>query len=209
MLLFPVFVEGVVDEKQNKLREIMKMMGLHTSIYWIVTYLFDIILYLFASTLIVAVACAFGFRLFLITFPLLYILTIVLYGFAITSFALLVSVFFSRTRTATVVGYILVFATGIFSVQIIDPIFRNVETPEYVNRLICLYPPFAFYRALVEIGSGVFFGQLGLQWSDIYADDIHLIQVWLFFFGEAVIYLLLGLYFVIIRYEVAISQQVS
>ena len=47
-LLLPVFMYAIVLEKEERLREIMKMNGLEMSIYWFVNYLWSVGLYLVA-----------------------------------------------------------------------------------------------------------------------------------------------------------------
>ena len=63
-LLFPVVLGGLVNEKQYKLREIMKMMGLKTSVYWTVSYLFAIGLYMLATVMFQLVAIGLDFAYF-------------------------------------------------------------------------------------------------------------------------------------------------
>lgn len=43
--LIPVFMHTIVLEKENRVREMMKMMGLGMPTYWIINYLFDYVLY--------------------------------------------------------------------------------------------------------------------------------------------------------------------
>lgn len=104
-----------------------------------------------------------GFRYFLANAFPLYFLLIVLYGLAITSLAFFLSVFFTRARAATgtlsqaesllpltlsksVVGYILVFGSGLFATWLVDTAFSLDSTPEWLKRLLMVYPPFAFWR---------------------------------------------------------------
>ena len=60
--MFPVILGNLVYEKEYKLREIMKMMGLKIEIYWLVSYVINLLLYLIAMLLMIAIAAAFGFR---------------------------------------------------------------------------------------------------------------------------------------------------
>ena len=44
--LLPVFMHTIILEKENKQREMMKMMGLKMSHYWLINFIFDYFLYL-------------------------------------------------------------------------------------------------------------------------------------------------------------------
>lgn len=55
-LTFPVILGGMVYEKEQKLKEIMIMMGLNMNTYWVVTYIFSYLLYL-ATFFILWIAC--------------------------------------------------------------------------------------------------------------------------------------------------------
>lgn len=48
-------------------------------------------------------------------------------------------------------------------------------------------------RGLQDLAKGVFFGQAGLAWRDLYAHDIFLRDVYIALAIEAVAFLLLGL----------------
>lgn len=85
LILPPVNSKSLVYEKEMKLREIMKMMGLSMSTYvswkllfatpltpllrwmqWIVTYLFSFLLYFLAFLMLWAIAAACSFRYFMV-----------------------------------------------------------------------------------------------------------------------------------------------
>lgn len=111
--LFPVFVEAIVFEKQYKLRDIMKMMGLRMRIYWIVQYLFDWVLYLVVATLLISFGFILQFRFFTINLFWLYFLLFIIWGFTLIAFALVCGTIFGSTRGATILGYFYVILVGI------------------------------------------------------------------------------------------------
>lgn len=63
-LMFPVVLSYLVYEKEFKLREIMKMSGLKTYVYWIVNYLVFFLIYLIAMEIMHLVGFLFGFKIF-------------------------------------------------------------------------------------------------------------------------------------------------
>lgn len=109
-LLFPVsrLIRGLVAEKETKLREGMKMMGLSDAALlgsWMTTY---IIMFFVTSVLITLIGLSSLWRssnrgIILITFWL--------YGISCCSFSFLISVFFSRAKTASTLG-VVVFLGG-------------------------------------------------------------------------------------------------
>lgn len=112
-------MSGLVFEKENKLREIMKMvrnssynqliqwywhvakqMGLKTPVYWLVQYIFYYMIYLVTTFLIIGIAAAMGFRFFSVNnfFPIFFLFF--LWGHTMMATAFLLSVFFTRSTTA-------------------------------------------------------------------------------------------------------------
>ena len=64
----------------------------------------------------------------------------------LVAFSLFLSVFFTKTRSSTVVGYIYVFAVGIIAQQLVATYFNDPNTPESTLFFVQCIPQFAFYR---------------------------------------------------------------
>ncbi len=111
--------------KEFKFREIMKMMGLKTEIYWVVNYLINLAFYLIAIFLMVGVAAALSFRFFLANAFFTYFVLIFVWGNVIVSMSFFFSSFFTNSRTAVVFGYIWLFVTGLLSSELIDNYFSS------------------------------------------------------------------------------------
>eukprot|EP01121_Diplochlamys_sp_Union-15-3_P000931 TRINITY_DN10786_c0_g1_i6.p1 TRINITY_DN10786_c0_g1~~TRINITY_DN10786_c0_g1_i6.p1 ORF type:complete len:784 (+),score=104.40 TRINITY_DN10786_c0_g1_i6:45-2354(+) len=193
-LLFPVILAGIVKEKEEGLREIMKMMGLKVHIYWLVTYFFNYILYLVTVFLIIILGAAFRFRFFTINNFGVYFIFFLLWGHTLVALAILVSVFFTKSRTATVVGYVYIFASGLLASQLIANYFSNDKTPSGTLFGLSCVPPFALYRGLYELSSSVAFQREGLNFNNISEKSVHIDEVYGFLIVEWFICLLLGLY---------------
>ncbi|EGG14460.1 hypothetical protein DFA_12232 [Cavenderia fasciculata] len=193
-LMMPVVLRLILYEKENKLREIMKMMGLEMKTYWLVTYIFAYSIYFIAMMLVWALGALFRFRYFTVNSPLVIFLLIFFWGHTLVSFAFFLSTFFTKTETGTVVGYIWVFGTGILASRVIDNIFSSDSTPSSSIFVISIFPPFVLYRALFILkkyvsfdGPGVSIAKMnnpGYQFGDIYG----------FMIVEAVVFLILALY---------------
>jgi ABC-type multidrug transport system ATPase subunit len=134
----------------------------------------------------------FRFRYWTLNSPAAIFITFFLWGHTLVCFSFLFYSFFSRSRSATTVGYIWVFATGILAAQIITQYFRNTNTPGIIVFFLSVVPQFAMYRGLFIFSNGVAFTRPGLSFQD--ALDKGLGQVWGFFVVEALICLILGIY---------------
>ncbi|EFA86292.1 hypothetical protein PPL_00079 [Heterostelium album PN500] len=191
-LILPVVLRIILYEKENKLREIMKMMGLEMKTYWLVTYIFSYSIYLFAMLLVWLLGAIFRFRYFTMNSPLAIFFLIFLWGHLLVSFAFFASVFFTKTDTGTVVGYIWVFGTGILASNVINNILANTSTPASSIFVISLFPPFSLFRGLKILATSVTFGENGLKAADIVSSGMA--DVYGFFIIESIIFLILALY---------------
>ncbi|CAK7322852.1 unnamed protein product [Dovyalis caffra] len=169
--LFPVVLTALVYEKQQKLRIMMKMHGLGDGPYWMISYMY----FLAISSLYMFVFVIFGSIVGLKFFTLNdYLIQFVFYFLYINlqiSLAFLVSAFFSNIKTATVVGYICVFGTGLLGGFLFQPFVTDPSFPKGWIILMELYPGFALYRGLYEFAeysfSGNSMGTDGMKWGNL------------------------------------------
>lgn len=100
-------IRGIVQEKENRIREGMQMMGLSTSaLYasWFITYA---IIFSFIAVLISLISNATFFPNSL--FSSLFLMFL-MFGISTTAFCFMISVFFSRAKTGSTIGVLLYFA---------------------------------------------------------------------------------------------------
>lgn len=171
-LLFPVLLGTLVYEKQYKLREIMKMMGLKTEVYWVVTYVLHYLLYMVATMIMVFVGIGLDIRYFSVNSFAAIFLLIFVWGHTMCATAFFLSAFFARYRTATVVGYVYIFATGMLAAQLVRPFLDDPTTPEPLLNTISLFPVFALYRALLILRDSVTYNAPGLSFDQISDPDV-------------------------------------
>eukprot|EP00727_Mastigamoeba_balamuthi_P010047 m51a1_g5665 hypothetical protein (842) ;mRNA; r:913726-916709 len=149
--LVPVFVYTIVHEKQQRLREMMKMMGLKMNMYWGINFVYDCVLYLIVVIIYIIIGLAFRLRVFTQTAGYIQFFVYAGWGLSQISFAFLLSVFFNKSRNATVGSYMIV----IFSI-LISFIWNQAAWPVDDGKqsfwLVLLYPPWAVYRAWSVIG---------------------------------------------------------
>ena len=102
----PVFLYQTVLEKEKKLMMYMRINGMRMDSYWFVNYVFNFSFYMitylfyFFTGLMV-----FQQMLFTHTSIALQFITFIGWGLAQVSFSQFLSVFISKTQTATVIGY--------------------------------------------------------------------------------------------------------
>lgn len=100
-LLLPVFMHTIVLEKEERLREIMKMNGLKMKNYWFVNYLFSFLLYM-ATTLIFLIFGKYVLVTDFFTDTSFFVLIITLFGwgFSQVSLSFFFQNFIAKAKTA-------------------------------------------------------------------------------------------------------------
>ena len=162
LLLYPfavsfvmaIYVNSIVKEKEDRLREMMRMMGMKMSWYWFVNYIWDMFLYLLIIGIMILTSVCFLLRMFTQTSILIWIIILFGWGNAQIALSFLLSTFFNKARTATIVAYSLVIAGVVFSYVLNATVFQQNTDNPYIYIIFFLYPPFACYRAIYLIGAG-------------------------------------------------------
>ncbi|XP_048138720.1 ABC transporter A family member 7-like isoform X2 [Rhodamnia argentea] len=169
--LFPVVLTALVYEKQQKLRIMMKMHGLGDGPYWLISYAY----FLSISSIYMLCFVIFGSVIGLKFFTLNdYSIQFVFYFIYINlqiSLAFLVAAFFSNVKTATVVGYICVFGSGLLGGFLFQFFIQDTSFPRGWIIVMELYPGFSLYRGLYEFAqysfTGNYTGTHGMHWGDL------------------------------------------
>ncbi|KAG6404043.1 hypothetical protein SASPL_136279 [Salvia splendens] len=169
--LFPVILTSLIYEKQFRLKIMMKMHGLGDGPYWMISYAY----FLAISTMYMICFVVFGSGVGLKFFTLNdYSIQFVFYFLYINlqvSLAFLVADVFSNTKTATVVGYMMVFGTGLLGAFLFQFFLEDSSFPRAGIIAMELYPGFALYRGLYEFSqysfAGNYMGTDGMRWKDL------------------------------------------
>jgi len=182
-------LRGIVHEKETRLREQMKMMGIGQGpimASWLVTYgvMFGLI-----ALLITLVAHA---NLFSASDPFLVFSFFFLFGLDIVAFAFMISVLFDRAKTASTAGVSLFFAAYFAFFAVNSP---NASASS--KAAVSFLAPTAF-----GIGSMVLAhyesGGEGVQWSNAWdapsPNDLSFATVLSYFIFDFLIYVALGFY---------------
>lgn len=105
-MAFPVFLYNIVLEKEKRLLDMMKINGVKMTNYWIINYVFCYLFYLITFlTLYLCGKYVFEFPYFVQSHPGVIFVIFNGWGMAQISWAFFTSVFLSKARTASIVGY--------------------------------------------------------------------------------------------------------
>jgi len=194
-LMLPVFLSNIVSEKEEKLKEIMKMMGLKESVYGVATYLFCLALYGIGMALMWIIGLIYNFSIFRKNSAGVIFILILLWGNVMVSLAFLLSTCFTKARSAIVVGYLYVFVTGIYCQSLINSFFQDSTTPAVSLFFIMCMPAFALFRGLYTLGIAVRGVGNGIAFSDLgKANWEYMSTAYAYLFVQWMVFILLYLY---------------
>ncbi|KAI8361481.1 P-loop containing nucleoside triphosphate hydrolase protein [Mortierella sp. GBAus27b] len=144
--LLPIFVITIVKEKEDRILVMMKMSGLKSITYYVAHYVHFYILHILSSLMFIIAGLAFRMPFFTKVQPGVYLLLFFFWGHVQIALAFFLSCFFSKSRTALVIVFLLVLCGVIVSIAT-ENIFDTDPAP--VGYFV--WPAFAFYRALSVI----------------------------------------------------------
>ncbi|XP_070027323.1 ABC transporter A family member 7-like isoform X2 [Nicotiana sylvestris] len=127
--LFPVVLIALVYEKQQKLRIMMKMHGLADGPYWMISYAYFLVISSIYMLCFVIFGSLVGLKFFLLNDYSIQFVFYFIYMNLQVSLSFLVAAFFSNVKTATVIGYIMVFANGLLSAFLFQFFLQDESFP--------------------------------------------------------------------------------
>lgn len=140
-LMLPVFTYTIVLEKEYKIREMMKLMGMKMVYYWTNTYVFQYLLYLISAVIFIVLCGAFRFAVIVRVSPLIWILALIGWGFSLVSFAMLLSSILKTTMVAVVTAYLVVLLGPLISTTLyITNVAKLGNWPWQLMKLVFPFP---------------------------------------------------------------------
>ncbi|XP_057516111.1 ABC transporter A family member 12-like isoform X1 [Amaranthus tricolor] len=196
--LFPVMLQALVYEKQEKLRMMMKMHGLSDGAYWTISYGYFALVSIIYMLCFVAFGSLLGLGFFTMNALTIQLVFYFVYANLQVSLAFLASELFSNVKTASVVGYLLVFVTGLLG----NFLFLNLlETPFFPRiwvTVLELFPGFSLFRGLYELQQyaleGITVDNGGMKWQDLNDPNNGMKEVVIIMFLEWLLTLFLAYY---------------
>ncbi|KAK4485684.1 hypothetical protein RD792_008328 [Penstemon davidsonii] len=169
--LFPVVLTALVYEKEHKLRIMMKMHGLGDGPYWMISYAYFLAISSIYMLCFVIFGSAVGLKFFTLNSYSIQFVFYFIYINLQISLAFLVADLFSNVKTATVVGYMMVFGSGLLGGFLFQFYIQDVSFPKAGIIAMELFPGFSLYRGLYEFSQYAFHGNLmgsdGMRWKDL------------------------------------------
>lgn len=151
LLMQFIIVGAIVYEKANRLRMVMKMMGLKSTVYWLVNYTF----YYSQYSAMIVIMWIFGIfanvQSFRLHDPSVLFLIFFMWGHVLIATSFLLSVFFSSPRSATVVALLILVLSPTVGGAIFYQMFNSEDTPSSAFTPFMLYPPWIMLRCVYWI----------------------------------------------------------
>lgn len=141
MIGFVIQMGNLVDEKEQRLRQAISIMGLLDSAYWLSWLLWEITLALISSILYIFLGMMFQFSLYLHnSFGILFFLCF-LFQFSMVGLAFVLSTFVNNSASARTAGFV-VFIVG-FLTQLVTAIGfpYNKSFPKVLQVIWSIFPP--------------------------------------------------------------------
>lgn len=161
--LFPIFLYTLVMEKENKLKQMMKIMGLKEYTYFIVTYLGFLFIYCLVCGIFIIIEVLFRVKTFYLTHPLITFLIFFLWGNTQVVMAFFFSLFIKKSNNALSFGYLFTILVMIIAEIFCATIYRETDVPIW----FWLVPPFVFYRCIFIIFWNCFEFECISNFSDV------------------------------------------
>lgn len=169
--LFPVILTSLVYEKQQRLRIMMKMHGLGDGPYWLISYAYFLVVSLVYMLCFVVFGSLVGLKFFTLNDYSIQFVFYLIYVNLQIALAFLAAAMFSNVKTATVIGYICVFGTGLLGGFLFQFFVEDTSFPRGWIIVFELYPGFSLYRGLYEFAqysfNGDYMGTDGMKWSNL------------------------------------------
>jgi ABC-type multidrug transport system ATPase subunit len=194
-LLLPVMLSTLVSEKEGRLRTMMKMHGLGDAAYWAIQYLWYFLVNMIYVWILIGVGSAIQLAFFTRTEYSFQFVFFLLWVACLVAFTFLLATIFRSARTAVVVAFLYVFASGLIGYLLLQSF---VAAGRWWAVFFNIVPGFALYRGLFEISQYAFraaySGDQGMTWAKLSDPGNGLPAVMGFFAVEAVLFLLLAWY---------------
>ncbi|EEF52145.1 abc transporter, putative [Ricinus communis] len=196
--LFLVVFISLVYEKQQKVRIMMKMHGLGDGPYWMISYAYFLVISLLYMLVFVIFGSSVGLKIFYMNDYSIQFVFYFLYINLQISMGFLLAALFSYVKTATVVGYLCVYGTGLLASYLFQNFLEQTSFPRGLIIVLEIYPGFSLYRGLYELARyssrGIALGINGMQWGNLNDKDNGMREVLIIMFVEWLAVLFVGYY---------------
>lgn len=148
-LQLPLYIYIMVLEKETRLIELQKIMGMKWSPYVITTYVLNLCIYATVVAAFWITGSVMNFAFFVGTNRGALFLLFLGWGLALVSFGFFLASFMSSRRVASVVGYVVALFGNLVALVLSDGIYGNIPPFSIAHRLpswLYVFPMFGFVR---------------------------------------------------------------
>ncbi|GLU12336.1 hypothetical protein SLE2022_290230 [Rubroshorea leprosula] len=195
---FPMILEALVYEKQQKLRVMMKMHGLGDGPYWMISYAYFLAISLLHMLCFVIFGSVIGLKFFTLNDYRMQFVFYLLYINLQISLAFLIASVFTNVKTASVTAYMCVFGTALLGGFLFQTLLEDKSFPRGWITVLELYPGFALYRGLYELSQyslmGNYMENHGMRWGDLSDSMNGMREVWIIILVEWIVVLPIAYY---------------
>eukprot|EP01065_Artemidia_motanka_P007592 TRINITY_DN137_c0_g1_i12.p1 TRINITY_DN137_c0_g1~~TRINITY_DN137_c0_g1_i12.p1 ORF type:complete len:1800 (+),score=711.39 TRINITY_DN137_c0_g1_i12:86-5401(+) len=166
VLMYPVsqLIAAIVREKEQRIREVMLVMGLSPAVLrlsWIVFYFTQMALTGLLAAFVLKVSYMSNSDFFIL------LLTLVLYFVSVVSLAIMIAAFFSKAQLAAIAGPILFFGTVIIGSVISDDVSLGTK------KMVSIFSTYPFTQIMKLAGNYESSG-IGIKWEYASEDEYSL-----------------------------------
>eukprot|EP01138_Halocafeteria_seosinensis_P011339 gb/GECG01011582.1/.p1 GENE.gb/GECG01011582.1/~~gb/GECG01011582.1/.p1 ORF type:complete len:2138 (+),score=187.49 gb/GECG01011582.1/:1-6414(+) len=150
-LQLPLYIYVMVLEKETRLIELQKIMGMRWASYVLTTYGLNMSIYATVVGFFWIIGTLLGFGFFVGTNNGALFLLFLGWGLALVSLGFFLASFISSRRVATVVGYIVALFGNLVALVLSDGIYGNIPPFSIAHRLpgwLYIFPVFGFVRPI-------------------------------------------------------------
>lgn len=195
-IMFNLVIQAgmIVAEKELKLRESMRVMGLIDGIYWLSWIVLNIAVNIIAAFLLMAAGQIFRLSLFTRNDFGTYAVLLILFGLAMVPLGLLLAVLIDKASTATTAGFA-VFLVGTL-IQSFSAILYDKSSGLAAASIFSLFPFVVFGKGLSDLATATTNEyQPGLRWSQRFDNDWFPLQrTYYFLIADFFIYMAIAIY---------------
>jgi len=153
MISFIITLRQVVAEKDNKILDALRMMGLYESAYWLSWFITYFVMMGFSAILVVVAGIATRIEVFIYSDFSWMFLLFWIYLLTMSTFAMFLSSLIPDTKVAIMVGFLFLACAVLFQLfvslqvfSIIDLMYDPYRLPVWGRNMINLYPPLLYAK---------------------------------------------------------------
>ncbi|PIK44967.1 putative ATP-binding cassette sub-family A member 2, partial [Apostichopus japonicus] len=200
-----MLTRSIVYEKEQRLKEVMKMMGLSNGVHWVAWFITSM---LQASVIVAAITAILHYgNILMHSNPVIVWITFTFFSASVIVFCFVISVFFSKAKLASACAGIIYFTTYVpcIYIQIREESLAYVTIPSQIKMMALNKKAFGCrYSLLLRLASELVISPSTrsgrrVHWNNLFSspvehDDLNLFQLWIILLVDTVLYAIIVWY---------------